>query len=55
LVTLGSETHAGEDIAIYGKGPGGHWVAGTNEQSAVFHVMNKAAKLVFRAEKQLRN
>jgi len=53
LVPLGSETHAGEDIAIYGMGPGGHWVAGTNEQSAVFHVMNRAAKLVFRAQKRL--
>jgi alkaline phosphatase len=45
LVPLGSETHAGEDIAIYGKGPGAHLVGGTNEQSVVFHVMNRAAGL----------
>ena len=45
LVPLGSETHAGEDVVIYGKGPGAHMVSGTNEQNVVFHVMNHAAKL----------
>lgn len=44
-VPLGSETHAGEDVVIYGKGQGAHLVSGTNEQSVVFHVMNQAAKL----------
>jgi len=53
LIPLGSETHAGEDIAIYGKGPGAHLVSGTNEQSVVFHVMNKAAKLQEKAEDAL--
>ncbi len=46
LVPLSSETHAGEDIAIYGKGPGAHGVLGTNEQNVVFHVMNQAGNLV---------
>lgn len=45
LVPLGSETHAGEDISIYGQGPGAEMVSGTNEQSVIFHVMNVASKL----------
>ena len=45
LVPLGSETHAGEDVGIYGKGPGAHMVSGTNEQNVIFHVMNRAANL----------
>lgn len=53
LVPLGSETHAGEDVTIYGKGPGGHLVSGTNEQSVIFHVINKSAQLEKKAEKQL--
>ena len=53
LIPLGSETHAGEDIAIYGIGPGAHMVSGTNEQSVVFHVMNKSAKLVKKANKAI--
>lgn len=53
LVPLGSETHAGEDVTIYGKGPGGHLVSGINEQSVIFHVMNKSAQLEKKAEKQL--
>ena len=54
LVPLGSETHAGEDVAIYGKGPGANMVSGTNEQSVIFHVMNRSAKLEKQAEKKLR-
>ena len=53
LIPLGSETHAGEDVTIYGKGPGAHMVSGTNEQSVVFHVMNAAAKLEKKANKVL--
>ncbi len=45
LVPLSSESHAGEDVAIYGKGAGAHLVSGTNEQSIIFHVINKAARL----------
>ena len=54
LVPRSSETHAGEDIAIYGKGPGAHLVGGTNEQSVVFHVMNRAAKLDKKAARSLK-
>jgi alkaline phosphatase len=45
LVPLSSETHAGEDVAIFASGPGAHLVTGTNEQSLIFHIMNYAAGL----------
>ena len=45
MVPLGSETHAGEDVTVYGEGPGAHLVSGTNEQSVIFHVMDQAAQL----------
>ena len=45
LVPLSSETHAGEDVAIFASGPGAHLVTGTNEQSLIFHIMNYAANL----------
>ena len=54
LVPRGSETHAGEDIAIYGKGPGASLIGGTNEQSIVFHVMNRVGKLAKKAARSLR-
>lgn len=54
LVPLGSETHAGEDVAIYGQGPGAQMVSGTNEQSVIFHVMNAAAKLEKKAEREMK-
>ena len=45
LVPLGSETHAGEDVAVYAMGPGAHLVTGTNEQNLIFHIMEFAADL----------
>lgn len=54
LIPLGSETHAGEDVALYGMGPGAGGVIGTSEQSIVFHVMNSAADLEKKAAKNLR-
>jgi alkaline phosphatase len=53
LIPLGSETHAGEDVAVYGDGPGAHLVSGTNEQSVVFHVMNEVANLEKQANRAL--
>jgi alkaline phosphatase len=44
LVPMSAETHAGEDVAIYGKGINAHLVSGTNEQSVIFHIMNKSGK-----------
>ena len=49
LVPRKSETHGGEDVAIYATGPGAHLVTGTNEQSVIFHVINYAGNLFERA------
>lgn len=43
LIPLSSETHSGEDVAIYAKGPWAHLVDGTLEQNMVFHIMHHAA------------
>ena len=53
LVPLESETHSGEDVAIYASGPGAHLISGSNEQTIIFHVMNHAAGLVDKAERAL--
>lgn len=53
LIPMRSESHAGEDVAVYGKGPGAPLVSGTNEQSVIFHVMNQAAELEEKATKAL--
>ena len=53
LVPLESETHGGEDVAIYGIGPGAHLVTGSHEQSIVFHVMNHAGNLFEKASEAL--
>lgn len=42
LVPGHSETHGGEDVAIYARGPWAHLVQGTMEQNAVYWVMAKA-------------
>jgi len=55
LIPLSSETHAGEDIAIYGKGKGASLVSGTNEQNVIFHVMNRSAWLETEAIRGLKN
>jgi alkaline phosphatase len=41
-VPLGSETHSGEDVAIYAIGPGADLVRGTVKNTHVFHVMKQA-------------
>lgn len=45
LVPLKSETHGGEDVAIYGIGPGSALVGGTQEQNIIFHIMLQALGL----------
>jgi len=45
LVPLGSETHSGEDVAVYATGPGSSLVNGVMEQNVIFHIMNKAGRL----------
>lgn len=42
LVPLGSETHAGEDVAIFAGGPKAHLFHGVREQNYIFHVMKHA-------------
>jgi alkaline phosphatase len=42
LVPLNSETHGGEDVAIFARGPYAHLFQGTMEQNAIYWVMAKA-------------
>ncbi|SEM59133.1 alkaline phosphatase [Loktanella fryxellensis] len=42
LIPMESETHSGEDVAVYAKGPWAHLFDGTLEQNVIFHVMNHA-------------
>uniref|UniRef100_A0A8D0WYL3 alkaline phosphatase n=1 Tax=Sus scrofa TaxID=9823 RepID=A0A8D0WYL3_PIG len=44
-VPLESETHGGEDVAVFARGPQAHLVHGVQEQSFVAHVMAFAACL----------
>lgn len=44
-VPLGSETHAGEDVALYAIGPGSHLVKGTVKNSHVHRVISAALGL----------
>lgn len=41
-VPLSSETHAGEDVAIYAGGPRAYLFQGVQEQNVIFHVMKEA-------------
>lgn len=45
LVPLSSETHAGEDVAIFASGPKAHLFRGVQEQNYIFHVMKDAMGL----------
>ena len=45
LVPLGSETHAGEDVAIFADGPQAHLFAGVVDQPYVYHVIARALGL----------
>lgn len=42
LIPLGSETHGGEDVAIFAGGPGAHLFSGAMEQNEIFHVMARS-------------
>ncbi len=45
LIRLGSETHSGEDVTIFARGPKAWLFQGTVEQNYIFHVMNEALEL----------
>lgn len=47
-----SETHGGEDVALFGIGPWSHLVRGTMEQNVVFHIMDHALDLRERAKEK---
>lgn len=42
VLPLASETHGGEDVAIYATGPQAHLIHGVQEQHVIFHVMKRA-------------
>ncbi|XP_002159471.2 alkaline phosphatase isoform X1 [Hydra vulgaris] len=42
LVPLEDETHGGEDVGIYARGPQAHLISGVVEQNYIFHVMDYA-------------
>ena len=44
-VPMASETHAGEDVAVYAWGPFAHLFQGTVEQNYIYHVMSHASGL----------
>lgn len=45
LVPLSSETHGGEDVAVYADGPGAYLLHGVIEQNVIYHIMRKATGL----------
>lgn len=45
LIPLGSETHGGEDVAIFAGGPGANLFSGAVEQNEIFHVMSQSLGL----------
>jgi len=53
LVPLDAETHGGEDVAIFARGPGAYLFSGSHEQNVIFHAINYAGQLVAAAEKKL--
>lgn len=44
-VPLQSETHAGDDVAVYAQGPWAHLLTGVMEQNYIYHVMKHAGEL----------
>jgi alkaline phosphatase len=46
LTPMGSETHGGEDVAIFAGGPGANLFSGVVEQNEIFHVMARSLGLV---------
>ena len=42
LVGMGSESHGGEDVALFARGPGSDLARGVMDQNEVFHIMRRA-------------
>lgn len=49
LVPTNSETHGGEDVALFATGPWAHLASGVMEQNVVFHIIDHALQLRARA------
>ncbi len=45
-VPMYSETHGGEDVAVFASGPGSELVAGVMEQHEIFHIMGRSSGLI---------
>ncbi|XP_075217519.1 alkaline phosphatase-like [Lycorma delicatula] len=45
LITLEDETHGGDDVAVYARGPWSHLFTGSLEQHVIPHIMAFAAKI----------
>ena len=43
MMPLSSETHSGEDVAVFARGPGADAVRGSMEQNALFHVIAQSS------------
>ncbi len=46
LFPMWSETHGGDDVAIFATGPGSELISGVMEQHEIFQVMGRASGLV---------
>ena len=46
LMPLSSETHSGDDVAVYARGPGSDAVRGSMEQNALFHVIAQSSDAI---------
>lgn len=42
LIPMSSESHSGEDVPLFARGPWAHLFGGVMEQNVIFHVMNYA-------------
>jgi alkaline phosphatase len=45
LVAMGSETHGGEDVALFARGPGADLARGVIDQNEIYHIMRRALGL----------
>ena len=46
LIPLSSETHSGEDVAVFARGPGSAAVHGSLEQNTLFHLIAQSQPLI---------
>ena len=46
MIPLGNETHGGDDVGIWARGPGAEAVRGSLEQNAIFHILLQATPLL---------